>query len=192
MIEFRHPEKKAYSHVVSVAFLDNVAHDSRCKDELESRPWKFVVLQAQKISMSGKHSYSQKVGIDIAKLAKAKGAIVCFYSEWARKGVAGERERTEKIYQEMADAADVKVALVSKAWELALSERPDLPLHAGDGNHQSALGAFLTACVLYAKITGESPAALAAFPYPDAAEDDRKFLAEIAASLSPGGRFVPK
>ena len=50
-----------------------------------------------------------------------------------------------------------------------------------DGNHQSALGAFLTACVLCGQITGESPASLGAFPYPNANDDERKFLAEMAA-----------
>src|SRR4051794_8956439 len=46
MIRFRHPEKTLYSHVVGVGFLEDVARDPRCKEEIESRPWKFVVLQA--------------------------------------------------------------------------------------------------------------------------------------------------
>jgi len=63
-----------------------------------------------------------------------------------------------------------------------------LPLHAGDGNHQSPLGAFLTACVLVGRLTGESPAGLASFPYPETDEKDRKFLADAAAvALAPGG-----
>jgi hypothetical protein len=81
----------------------------------------------------------------------------------------------------------VGVAPVSRAWDLALSRRPELALHAADGNHQSALGAFLTACVLFGRLTGESPAALAPFPYAGASEKDRKFLAGAAAeALAPG------
>ena len=32
--------------------------------------------------------------------------------------------------------------------DLALAEKPDLRLYEADGNHQSSLGAFLTACIL--------------------------------------------
>src|SRR5262245_42253525 len=90
MIRFRHPEKTVYSHVVVVPFLDAAVHDSPCREEIETRPWKCVVLQAQRISASGKHDYSRKEGIDIAKLAKDRGAAVFFYSEWGLKDVAGD------------------------------------------------------------------------------------------------------
>ncbi|MGH6622361.1 MAG: hypothetical protein ACREBN_00235, partial [Burkholderiaceae bacterium] len=36
--------------------------------------------------------------------------------------------------------------------------------HSGDGNHSAAPGAFLAALVLYATLTGGSPAALPALP----------------------------
>src|SRR4051812_10958911 len=58
MIRFRHPEKTVYSHVVGVAFLEDVARDPRCNEEIDTRPWKYVVLQAQKESQSGKFDYS--------------------------------------------------------------------------------------------------------------------------------------
>ena len=180
MIRFRHPEKTVYSHVAFVPFLDAATHDSPCREEIETRRWKFVVLQAQRISVGGKHEYSRKEGIDIAKLAKERGAKVFFYSEWGLKDVAGDGARNEKIYREMADEAGVRVTPVNRAWDLALSQRPDLPLHEPDGNHQSKLGAFLTACVLFERLTGESPAPLAAFPYAAASEADRKFLVEAA------------
>jgi hypothetical protein len=59
---------------------------------------------------------------------------------------------------------------------------PDLPLHAADGNHQSALVAFLTACVLTGRLTGDDSTKLAAFPYEEADEKDRRFLARLAAA----------
>jgi hypothetical protein len=187
MIRFRHPEKTVYSHVVNVAFLEDLANDSAGREEVDTRPWKFVVLQAQKISASGRFDYSRKEGIDFAKRARARGAAVFFFSEWGLQGVAGDGPRNEAIYREMARAAGADVAPVGRAWDLALARRPDLPLHAPDGNHQSPLGAFLTACVLAGRLTGESPAALAAFPYPDAGDEDRRFLADAAAkALAPG------
>jgi hypothetical protein len=139
------------------------------------------VLQAQKISVSGRYEYSRQEGIDLARRAKARGMTVVFYPEWGLKGVKGDGARQERVYREMAQEADVGVAPVARAWDVALLERPELPLHAGDGNHQSALGAFLTACVLYGRLTGDSPAALGSYPYPGADEKDRAFLAGVAA-----------
>ncbi len=104
-----------------------------------------------------------------------------YFSEWGRKNVPNDAAGNEAIYREMATAADVQVAYIGRAWDLALAERPELPLHDIDGNHESADGAFLTACVLVGRLLNESPAPLAAFPYPDMSDADRKFLAEKAA-----------
>jgi len=184
MIQCRHPKKKVYAHVIAVPFLEAVASDSRCREEIESRPWKVVVLQGQKISMSGQVEYSRKEGIDIAKRAKAHGARVFFFSEWGLQGVEGHGPRTEKVYQEMAGDAGVGVAPIGRAWDVALSQQPDMPLYGPDGNHQSHLGAFLTACVLFGRITGESPASLASFSHLTMDESDRKLLADAAATAN--------
>jgi hypothetical protein len=58
-----------------------------------------------------------------------------------------------------------------------------LPLYEADGNHQSELGAFLTACVLFGSLMNEDPSALASFPYAHAKEVDRTFLADAAARM---------
>lgn len=180
MIRFRSPEKTVYSHQVSVGFLEDVGRDPRCREEIETRPWKYVVLQAQKESRSGKFRYSQAEGIDVARLGKARGAAVIFFAEWGLKDVPGHWLRIEKIYDEMATDAGVRVAPVGRAWELALTARPELPLYAFDGNHQSALGAFLTAAVLFGRLTSESPAALASFPFEGVGDADRKILLDAA------------
>ena len=183
MIRFRHPEQTTYYHYVPVAFLDVVAQIPTCKQELETRPWKYVVFQAQRISMSGQHNYSQQEGIDIARFAHSKGVKTIFYAEWGMKGVPNDGERQDQIYRGMAKQAGATVASVAKAWDLALSKRPDLPLYQPDGNHQSSMGAFLTACVLYGSITGESPHLLSAYPYQPVSETDRQYLANVAAKV---------
>lgn len=181
LIRHRQPGKTVYTHVVFAGHLDEAAKDPACREEIESRPWKFVVLQAQRISVSGKFDYSRAEGIDLAKKARARGATVLYYSEWGLRGKAGDGDRNEKIYREMAREAGVGVAAVNRAWDLALAERPELPLYAPDGNHQSALGAFLSACVLYGRLTGDSPAGVADFPYASAGEADCRYLADAAA-----------
>jgi hypothetical protein len=181
MIRFQQPQRTVCTHWIGVGFLEDVAHNPMYREEIADKPWKVVVLQAQEISMSGRYRYSRKDGIDLAKAARARGATAIYYPEWGLKGVAGDGARQEKVYREMARAADAAVAPVARAWDLALAARPDLPLHSADGNHQSEVGAFLTACVLTGRITNTSPAALAAYPYPGVDEPDRRFLAETAA-----------
>jgi hypothetical protein len=181
MIRFRQPAKTVCVRTAGVSHLEQLATDPRGKDELEAAPWKYVVLQGQKISMSGKFDYSRQEGIDFARLAKSRGAAVLFYSEWGLRDVPGDGRRNEKIYGEMARDCGAGVIPVGRAWDIALGQRPDLPLYAPDGNHQSAMGAYLTACVICGSLTGDSPAPLAAFPYPEGTEADRKLLAEAAA-----------
>jgi hypothetical protein len=181
MISFRFPDRRVFTDTIGVGHLDEAWRDGHFKKVIESRQWKYVVLQAQKISQSGRYYYSRQEGIDMAKLAKARGASVIFYSEWGLRGVPGDGLRNEKIYRQMAQISGASVAAVNRAWDLALARRADLPLYHDDGNHQSPTGAFLTACVLFNSLTGESPAALASFPYPGMTEKDRKFLTQVAA-----------
>jgi hypothetical protein len=138
-------------------------------------------LQAQKISVSGKFDYRRDDGIAFARRAKERGAKVFFFSEWGLRGDPTNGPRHEKIYREMAEQAGVDVAAVGRAWDLALAERPDLALHDFDGNHQSHLGAFLTACVLAGRLTGEDPSPLDGFPDEAIPAADRQFLARTAA-----------
>lgn len=181
MIRHGEPNTTVSTRIVSVAFLEDLANNPAAIEQLEARPWTHVVLQAQKISMSGRFEYSRMEGIEFARRAKSRGATVVFYPEWGRAGVPGDGEKQEKVYREMARDAGVGVAPVAKAWDLALAERPDMKLHADDGNHQSRLGAFLTAYVLFGQITGESPAAPTVYPDREVDEKDREYLAGVAA-----------
>jgi hypothetical protein len=191
MIRHRHPAKTVVTHALWFAFLEDAAADPGCRTQVADRPWKHVVLQAQKISTSGRFRYSQAEGIELAKAGKTRGADVLFYAEWGLRGKAGDGATQEAIYREMATAAGVRVACVGRGWDAALAGRPDLPLHADDGNHQSHLGAFLTAAVLFGELTGDSPTVLADYPHPDTDAATRKLLT-AAAAKAVGGRTDAK
>lgn len=183
MVRQARPSKTVSFSVVPVSHLDDATINPRVKAEIEFRPWTHVVLQAQKISMSGKYRYSTEEGIDLARRAKAKGAAVSFFAEWARRGEADERERTETIYSEMAKETGTSVIPVGRAWDAALAKRPDMPLHAEDGNHESAMGAFLTACVIAGRLLDVSPKGFATVEVADLSTADRAFLSEMAAQI---------
>lgn len=183
MIAYRHPKMTYRSKFIWCGFLDDAANNPSSKAEIEKHPWKFVVLQAQKISMSGKYKYSQKEGIDLAKSAKNRGARVLFFSEWGRRDVPNDGVVQESIYQEMADVAGVCVAPVGRAWDIALAEKPTLDLYQSDGNHESTDGAFLTAAVFYGLFTDSDPAELADFEHFELTKADRTVMANAASKV---------
>ena len=183
MIAFRRPKISYYSRHIGCGFLEDAAGNPASKATIQKQPWKFVVLQAQKISMSGKYRYSQKEGIELAKAARDRGAEALFFSEWGRRDVPKDGVVQESIYQEMADAAGVRVAPVGRAWDVALASKPTLPLYDPDGNRESGVGAFLTACVFFSLFTDSDPAELASFEHFDLSRADRTVMANAASKV---------
>ncbi|HVJ79434.1 MAG TPA: hypothetical protein VNC50_00080, partial [Planctomycetia bacterium] len=197
MLRLLEPKKSVYVQAENVGWLEGAANDPRIVKLLQGEPWKAVVLQAQRLSSSGRHQYSRTDGIALAKAAKARGARVLYYSEWGLEGVDGDARHNERVYQLMAEASGAEVAPVGRAWDAALAADPKLPLFADDGNHQSGAGMFLTSCTLAGAIAGKSPAALAEFADESVAKPERKLLAETAATTlkemkTPAARPLPK
>jgi hypothetical protein len=182
MIRHRRPGQTVLTGGVMSAFLETAAADPQCRAEIDTRPWKHVVLQGQKISQSGRFEYSRAEGIELAKAARDRGATVHFYAEWGLQGKPGDGPRMEAVYQDMAKRSGATVAPVGRAWEIALAEKPDLPLYSEDGNHQTNTGAFLTAAVLFAAITGDDPLTLADFDSRVVADAATRRLLLAAAS----------
>lgn len=150
---------------------------------IREREWDVVVLQGQEISTSGRFTYPLDPAIELADTATESGKRVFLFAEWARDGV-DERERFENVYREIATKCEATVVPIGQAFELAAADRPDLVLHAADGNHSSPAGAYLAACMLYGAITGEK---LAEIPNADTVKlpsdvpaADRRFLRKIA------------
>ena len=158
-------------------FLADHAKMQDTLDLIEAGPWDFIVLQGQKYSQSGKHHYPYDGALKLSELAKKTGARIIMFPEWSRYGVADEYLRIDKIHHEIASQTGAIVAPVGKAWTLAAEAFPDVRFHAADGNHASADGNYLTGCLFYAMVTGESPVD------PQADARNRR-LAEIAWDLA--------
>lgn len=83
--------------------------------------------------------------------------VVVFYTWGSAVDSITEKERLDRMVHQLGWQEDLAIVPVGPAWQAALISRPDLKLYANDGIHPSALGVYLSACVLYASITGESP-----------------------------------
>lgn len=140
-------------------FLEERAADTASLNQLRSRSWTAVVLQAQKYSSSGLFSYSTQGAEQLVQLARQNKSLPVLFAEWPRLGVA-ETSRIYDLHVGIATAQPACVPPVGQAWDLAAQRHPGLRLHHSDGNHADLPGAYLAALVLYAGITGRSPRSL--------------------------------
>jgi hypothetical protein len=83
--------------------------------------------------------------------------VVVFYPWSTAVDAITEKARLDRMVHQLGWQEDLTIVPVGPAWQAALKRKPDLKLFASDGIHPSALGVYLSACVLYASITGESP-----------------------------------
>ncbi|MDM7859491.1 hypothetical protein QTP81_02585 [Alteromonas sp. ASW11-36] len=148
--------KKALTERVQrYGFLIDHAVSESTLAHLESRDWTHVVLQAQKYSQSFQVDYPITGALSlIAKIEQTNGQAIMF-PEWAQRNRPSETEYIHNIHVNIATQTNACIAPIGYAWERALEIRPDVRLHAADGNHASLLGSFLTALVLFETITGE-------------------------------------
>jgi hypothetical protein len=134
---------------------DRVSHDPSMA-LLAGQDWSFVVLQAQKYSTSGCCVYSTFEAKQLIRGAREQNAVPILFPEWPLEGV-NETMTIYNLHVSIAEAEPACVAPVGQAWDLAMQRHPEIGLYAADGNHSNAAGAFLTALILSATMTGASP-----------------------------------
>lgn len=137
-------------------FLDERSVDAASLQLLRSRPWSFVVLQAQKYSTSGLFDYPIDGAVTLIQTSRSAAAVPILFPEWPRRDVA-ETQRIYDLHVSIARIAPACVAPVGQAWDLALARHPALVLHDADGNHSAPAGAFLAALVIANTMTGFAP-----------------------------------
>lgn len=129
-------------------------------DLIKTGKFDVVVLQEQSMGTIEQADsfaiYAQK----LCNFIEKNGAKPCFYETWAREKVPQYQKIITREYATAAEDNDALLATVGEAWALAQQLRPGIELYAADGSHPSDLGAFLTACVFVATLTGEIPYAL--------------------------------
>ena len=85
------------------------------------------------------------------------GAETAFFMTWARTNNPDSIEQIAEEYDFIGGELNAMVCPVGRAWQRSLATNPDLSLHHSDGVHPNAHGTYLSACVFYACLLGESP-----------------------------------
>lgn len=94
------------------------------------------------------------------ELAKEEEAKTYIYMTWARQWDPYMQAPIAEQYTRLAEQLDANLIPVGLAWERSRALRPELPLFDPDGSHPSPTGTYLTACVVFGKLTGMSPIGL--------------------------------
>jgi Surface adhesin CshA repetitive domain len=116
--------------------------------ELSSRP----VLENAKFVASVKNFNAE---------IKKVGARTVLYENWWRKDLTYSQAQLSSAYKTVADELGAAISPVGSAWLESSSTNPTSSLFNPDGNHATALGAYLTACEFYAFLYEKNPKGLA-------------------------------
>ena len=138
----------------------NYEKDLASPDLILQGEFDYVVLQDHSMRAIQHPDSLMHYGKLFGDLIKKKGAQGLLYMTWAREWDPYMQEAITEKYYELATQINARVVPVGLAWEQARKLRPGFELYDPDGSHPSPLGTYLTACVFYGILTGESPIGL--------------------------------
>jgi len=164
---------------------------------LQQGPWDYVVLQEQStlglLLIDGRHEVNDPdrtfhpYARRFTEEARKVGAQPLFLLTWARRDTPESQARLTQAYMSVARELGAPIIPAGLAWARTRQEHPDIPLYHQDGSHPSPAGSYLTACALYATLTGRSPVGLASVltghPMPEGVLNPAKTV--TLASLAP-------
>ena len=129
-------------------------------NKIKEGKYDIVILQDHSMQAINHPDSLLYYGQRLADLAKESGAKPFIYMTWAREWDPYMQEEITRKYTELAQKVNGQLVPVGLAWKRAHELRPDLVLYDEDGSHPSPLGTYLTACMFYSALTGDSPLGL--------------------------------
>lgn len=166
---------------VKSLFLSDHLQDTTTLNHLESRNWDYVILQAQKYSVTRTVQYPTSAAQSLINKTKEQGGVPVLFPEWGQRHLADEAAYIYDIHQSIAESTPSCVAPIGFAWDNSLLIQPSLELHASDGNHSNHTGAYLTAHVLFETITAYPAELLGELNFSDLDGDTQLFLQQMAS-----------
>jgi len=122
------------------------------------------------------HEYAAKFDDEIRK----GGAQTVLFMHWQfNEDSAMSIQEITRIYKEVAAERHIRVVPAGLAWQRAQSAQPGLVL-LSDSVHPNAEGSYLSACVLYATLSGRTPVGLSAVSWTGISKERANFLQRIA------------
>ena len=143
--------------------------DGNTLGAIASKPWDYIVLQEQSQHFAFPHErVERESNADARQLASyihqhAPNAKIVFYETWGDKNgdqpncrelpelcsYDGMQRRIILNYHLIAGELHAMLAPVGEVWWHVREHHPEIELYEADNHHQSAAGAYLSACTFY-------------------------------------------
>ena len=151
-------------HVAAVTMsgfsLEDHWDGTDARERIAGAAWDWVVLQQGPSAWPSSRENLREWTRKYAPLIRAAGGEPALYMVWPESWRMTAFDSVRTSYD--AAAADVGGALVpgGDAWRAAWRRDGRMALYGGDGFHPSALGTYVVAVTMYARLTGRSPVGL--------------------------------
>jgi hypothetical protein len=173
-------------------FWQQHVDDGGAAKEIAASKWDFVVLQDNSGSPLTSKDKMFKAGHVLADLVAKSGAKTVLMLTWCRKAQLDQQPKITSAYRDLGQELGVLVAPAGEAWAKVRQARPTIELYNPDAHHPSAVGTYLTACVIYQTLTGRTPVGLPVQAAPvkgttpklELSPEDAAFLQKTAAETT--------
>lgn len=138
----------------NLALIDHLNGATDVKAVIASEPWELVILQ-QGPTPAGICRDSLVLWTTMFDpLIKAAGATTALLMPWTYRSEMSGLDQVRVSFEEAASAVGGVFIPAGEAWRIAIAAEPSLGLWGGDNFHPGGTGTFLTALVIYERITG--------------------------------------
>jgi hypothetical protein len=136
------------------AVIDHALGWSNAIDVIKSQKWDMVVLQQGPTTLGVNRDTLIIATKMLDPLVKAQGGVTAQLMTWPQSSQPQLFPAVLASSQAAARSVSNGVLIpAGEAWRAALQENQSLPLYGGDGYHPAPLGTYLTALVVYEKVT---------------------------------------
>jgi hypothetical protein len=139
------------------ALIDHWNGGSAARSEIAKGGWKYVVLQqgpsSVEVNRDTLRLATKLFDADVRKI----GGTTALFSAWPTQDRRVDFPRAIESYQIAASDVNGIFLPVAGAWVAAWNRDSTIGLYATDGLHASTAGSYLTALVIFSKLTGKSP-----------------------------------
>lgn len=122
--------------------------------------WDYVVLQEQStLPVKNRARFHDNVRLFDSAIRDA-GAKTALYLTWARANALHTQDAIDSAVRDIAREIGATIVPVGVAWRAITERHPEIALYLPDGSHPTAAGAYLSALVFVATLTGRDPQGL--------------------------------
>jgi uncharacterized protein DUF4886 len=128
---------------------------------IQQMRYDYVVLQEQS-TLPIKNPLRMHENIRLFDQAiKASGAKTALYLTWARQNAPETQKAITNAYMAIGEELGAAIVPVGIAWQNFIRKHTRPVLHDADKSHPSLAGSYLSACVFFAVLFGESSVGIA-------------------------------